>query len=346
MIATPSFALRVALAVFAVLVISTACSERKQEHASETAAPSAAATEPGGQAKPTKSAEQANDGFDIGKLPVSDKPLGAFPYLGLPAGYAVNGNAVTNDFDSFPFWTGKQYQWVEGKIYAAGFGAAQDKSFSQMEVSRNVEALVSSLGGVKVASGQIPPEALEQLDAKGIGVRYSEGLGDVYNYPSETYVVHRADRDIWIHLCSHTAGGGWVVAETKPFQATAVVLPAAELQQQLDATGKATIHVNFASGRAEILHESQPQIAQVLSLLQGNPKLRLAVNGHTDSTGDRSGNKSLSQDRAQAVVAVLTAGGIAGERLRAAGFGQEQPIADNATEEGKARNRRVELIRL
>lgn len=346
MIATPSFALRAALAVFAVLVVSTACSERKQEHSAATAAPSAAATDPDGQAEPPKPAEAANDAFDIGKLPVSDKPLGAFPYLGLPAGYAVNGNAVTNDFDSFPFWTGKQYQWVEGKIYAAGFGAAPDKSFSQLEVSRNVEALVSSLGGVKVASGQIPPEALEQLDAKGIGVRYSEGLGDVYNYPSETYVVHRADRDIWIHLCSHTAGGGWVVAETKPFQATAVILPAAELQQQLDATGKATIQVNFASGRAEILPESQPQIAQVLSLLQGNPTLRLAVNGHTDSTGDRTGNKSLSQDRAQTVVAALTAGGIAGERLQAAGFGQEQPIADNATEEGKARNRRVELIRL
>jgi outer membrane protein OmpA-like peptidoglycan-associated protein len=172
------------------------------------------------------------------------------------------------------------------------------------------------------------------------------GIGDIYNEPADTYVIHRADRNIWIHVCSGGAGGGLLIAETKPFQASAKLLPVDALQQQLTSAGKVAIQVNFASDAAQILPDSKPQLEQVLQLLQADPALRLAINGHTDDSGDAAHNKSLSESRAAAVVAYLTGAGIAADRLRAAGFGQEQPIAPNTTEEGKARNRRVELVKL
>lgn len=82
-----------------------------------------------------------------------------------------------------------------------------------------------------------------------------------------------------------------------------------------------------------------------MKLLQGSPDLRLGVEGHTDNTSTPAHNQQLSEARAKAVVAALTAEGVAGSRLLAAGFGQSKPLADNATEAGRAKNRRVELVK-
>ncbi|UOE36371.1 OmpA family protein [Hymenobacter monticola] len=87
-------------------------------------------------------------------------------------------------------------------------------------------------------------------------------------------------------------------------------------------------------------------MAQIISLLSQNPDLKLSVEGHTDNAGTAPHNQQLSEARARTVVANLTAQGIAADRLKAAGFGQTKPLADNATDAGKAKNRRVELVKM
>ena len=161
-----------------------------------------------------------------------------------------------------------------------------------------------------------------------------------------TWLVRKPNRNIWLHFVGDTAAGAMMVIESAPFEATSTLLPASELKQQLDATGKVALQVNFATDKAEILPDSLPQIDQVVALLKDDPALRLSVNGHTDNTGDATHNQQLSEARAAAVLAALEAGGIDGSRLQAKGFGQTEPVADNATEDGKARNRRVELVQL
>ncbi|MCB2409531.1 OmpA family protein [Hymenobacter lucidus] len=104
--------------------------------------------------------------------------------------------------------------------------------------------------------------------------------------------------------------------------------------------------MNFDTDKATIKPESEATVAEVVKLLQQNPALRLSVEGHTDNTGAAAHNRQLSEARAQAVVADLTRQAVAASRLRAAGFGPDKPIADNATEAGKAQNRRVELVKL
>ena len=86
-------------------------------------------------------------------------------------------------------------------------------------------------------------------------------------------------------------------------------------------------------------------MAEVVKLLQANPTLRLAVEGHTDNAGTLAHNQTLSAARAREVVRTIASQGIAAGRLQAAGFGQSRPLADNATEAGRAKNRRVELVK-
>src|SRR5690606_32013478 len=150
---------------------------------------------------------------------------------------------------------------------------------------------------------------------------------------------------IWVHLCVRNKEGGLAVAETTPLDVTAALLPASELKRQLDDDGKVSLQVNFAVDKADILPGSQPQIEQIVALLKQDPTLELSVNGHTDNTGDADHNLDLSRARARAVVDAIIGQGIDGSRLVSEGFGQTQPIADNATEAGRASNRRVELLK-
>lgn len=103
--------------------------------------------------------------------------------------------------------------------------------------------------------------------------------------------------------------------------------------------------VYFDSGSAELLPGSELAIADAAVLLADHGEWRVTVAGHTDSVGSEDGNQELSRQRASAVVSALVTAGIAADRLTAEGLGETRPIESNETVEGRARNRRVELIR-
>lgn len=100
-------------------------------------------------------------------------------------------------------------------------------------------------------------------------------------------------------------------------------------------------NLNYAVGSAQIDGETAQEIADMAAILKAYPGLNINVEGHTDSTGDAMKNKELSQARAESVKARLLAAGIGADRISAAGYGSEQPIASNDTEEGRAQNRRT-----
>lgn len=318
-----------------------AASTTTSAEVSTPVAPSAPLAAPAPGSAPAAPAVPAP--FDKASVPVSTVKLGAFPYLSLPAGYVADpGNTL--DVVRFPFWLGDHFEWVEGKAYLGRIVPGEKKEFSKYELQRNIEALVEQAGGKKLAEAKIPGDALDKLgnDAKqGL----STGLGDIYNDAAAVYLIHQADRDIWIHFTANTAQGNWAIVEAKPFVPTAKLLPASALKDAIDTTGKATIAVNFALDQAVILPDSRPQIGEVVALLR-DPGLKLSVEGHTDASGTPAHNLALSQARAGAVVAALTGAGVARDRLRAKGFGADRPVADNATDAGRARNRRVELVRV
>jgi outer membrane protein OmpA-like peptidoglycan-associated protein len=116
--------------------------------------------------------------------------------------------------------------------------------------------------------------------------------------------------------------------------------------EEINKTGHASVYgIEFDTGKSTIKPQSEKVLGDVLSLLQAQPDWKMKIEGHTDSTGTKAGNQILSQQRASAVVAWLVQNGIARDRLTPAGLGDSKPIADNSTEKGRARNRRVELVK-
>lgn len=338
--------LRICVLVAGLVLALAACKRSADVPAASDAspAPPGATAQPSTPAPSAAGESQKAHSFNAADLPVSQSALGSFPYLGLPQGY-TGQDVVQSEFDRVPFWTGDRVEWIEGKIYSSVLQSGSDHPYSQLELSRNVQSLVEALGGKRIFSGTIPADASRDIGNSKAAITYVGGIGDIYNEPAETYVIHREDRDIWIHLGSGGSAGGLLVAETKPVQITAKLIQADALKQALDSSGKVSIHVNFATNAAQILPDSEPQIAQVTQLLKADEQLRLSVEGHTDNSGSQSHNQQLSQARAEAVRNRLVGDGIAADRLTAKGYGQSQPVADNATEDGRRENRRVELVK-
>jgi lipid-binding SYLF domain-containing protein len=115
----------------------------------------------------------------------------------------------------------------------------------------------------------------------------------------------------------------------------------------LAATGRASLsEVRFATAKADILPESEAALTQAADALRAHPSWKIRVEGYTDNTGDPVSNQDLSERRAAAVLDWLVKHDVSPSRLSAQGYGAGNPVADNATPEGRAQNRRVELVRL
>ena len=122
---------------------------------------------------------------------------------------------------------------------------------------------------------------------------------------------------------------------------------AVPLYDRMMSDGKfITYGITFDVGKSTIKPESMGEINRIVQLMTENPDLKFSVEGHTDSTGNAASNQTLSEARSQAIVAKLVELGIAQDRLTAVGKGQNSPIADNSTDEGRAKNRRVEFVKM
>jgi outer membrane protein OmpA-like peptidoglycan-associated protein len=127
-----------------------------------------------------------------------------------------------------------------------------------------------------------------------------------------------------------------------------VTMDAKALAGNIGDTGRVAVYgIYFDTGKSELKPESGPALIEIGKLLQQNPALKIYVVGHTDMVADVATNVKLSQARAQSVMnALITQHRISRERLIAYGDGPYAPVASNKTEEGRSKNRRVELVEI
>lgn len=292
-------------------------------------------------------------GFDPAKAPVAPEPTqGEFPYFSLIEGYQemteggdvhLHGNLRDAKFDRFEFFDGYKMIPVEGRlktVYAEGKGAVF------FEVQKTYEKMIKDMGGVTVFEGT--GKAISDIDLKYAEVRHHE------IYPNKNdkigvYMVRTPSRQIWVEVWQPryvTSNYFLTVVEKQDMAMRAGLIKAADMKNALDKEGHVAIPVLFDTDKTDIKPESGPLIAEVVELLRQNPSLKLRIEGHTDNQAGDAYNMALSDGRAKSVLLALLNAGVAENRLQARGFGETKPVADNARVEGRAKNRRVDLVKI
>lgn len=167
-------------------------------------------------------------------------------------------------------------------------------------------------------------------------------VGQIQNPEGNVYIAQYGERHSNELILYHID-----IIEEKTAETGKVSANADFIKKEIEMQGSATIYgINFDSNSSNLKEQSQPVIAEIAKYLEKNPEISLYVVGHTDMDGSLEYNLKLSKDRARAVVDELTENyGISTSRLTSDGVGFLSPKASNITDEGKALNRRKELVK-
>ncbi len=150
----------------------------------------------------------------------------------------------------------------------------------------------------------------------------------------------------WAHLHTWRNYYELTIVNEEAFEKQ-LTFSAEEMKEKLETEGHVVVYgIHFDFDKADLKVGSEKTLTEMVKLMKANPDLRVEIQGHTDSTGDRSYNQRLSERRAKTVKAYLVLYGIDASRMTVRGFGPDRPVADNDTEKGRALNRRVELKQL
>jgi len=231
------------------------------------------------------------------------------------------------DFGSFDFDVGQgtDTKHVEGKYWRIGYEIKEgQKKAGPLQIGRNYTDLMLKRGGKRL---------WEELTASGGETTASMPAGG---------------HTIWLEVDVSNNGDDYdlIVVEEAAMKQD-VEFNAGQLAEELKSKGSVALHnILFDTGKASIKPESSNALSVIAEVLKTDPSLKLEIQGHTDNVGGAAANLKLSQDRAAAVKGYLVqTSGIAADRLTTSGFGDTKPVAPNTSEEGRAQNRRVELVR-
>jgi outer membrane protein OmpA-like peptidoglycan-associated protein len=266
---------------------------------------------------------------------------------------------LTKEFDEFALPLGPvnventitKNQPLEGKITRIVYVAPAGRTV--LEVFRNYQDALKK-GGF---------ETLFTCGPQGCGSTIANAYansGDSADYWGPEHGIHyisaklaRQEGDVYVSLLVDDQGpdsrtdAELYVIEVKPMESDLITVNAASLANDINRTGHASVYgIYFDTGKADVKPESDATLSEIAKLIQGDPTLKLYVVGHTDNQGALDLNMDLALRRAQAVLAALTTKyAVPATRLKAYGCGPYSPVASNDSEDGRAKNRRVELVK-
>lgn len=250
------------------------------------------------------------------------------PYFTAMPDYSIF-DANDKKFDSYSFFNGKDATAVEGKKFFRHYTRKEDaEAASELQIARNYATAIKNMGGTVLFEG----------------VCEGDYCGDYSGCRMVVGKVVKGTNELWAEIVPIDDGLGYYLTVVAKGSMTQDVTASAMLDA-LNKDGHVALYINFDTGKATIRPDSKPIIDQIVQMMKSNADLELGVEGHTDNVGDAKSNQTLSENRANAVVAAIVAQGIDAKRLSTAGHGQDKPIADNSSEEGRAKNRRVELVK-
>lgn len=235
----------------------------------------------------------------------------------------------------------KEFDAAEMPLAAEGCGA------DKVERLEGKMSLVRYQNPEKVSALQIARNYERALKASGyqLLLRTRSNCNDGFEWV--TARLRQKGSETWVSIRSEQGADTELrVVEVQALEQK-VEIDAAGMLAEIERTGHVAVYgILFDTGKFTIRPDSEPVLRQIVTLLQDNPALKLRVEGHTDDVGTPAANLKLSKERAASVKAWLVKAGIAGARLAAEGYGATRPIAGNDGDEGRAKNRRVELVKI
>jgi outer membrane protein OmpA-like peptidoglycan-associated protein len=345
------------LSILSIAVLCAACDRIQDEPSDATALVEFAATiaaPPVAEAQdapaPDGAAPAAAGGFDPASVPLASASLPPFPFFKTPEGLESTYSEKERNipYDGQYFLAGDKAVLVEGRIFRDRFSLTREqRPYSELEFHRNYENAIAALGGRKINTVQYTREVAEAAGGRDVIEKNDYGAVAVPDYRHDSYLLRTAGKEYWIDISSGAIPlhGYVVVLERQAMQQSVGFLDAAAMKQAIDKDGRVALHVNFDVDKATLRPDAQPVVEEIGKLLAADPALQLSIEGHTDDTGNAAHNRELSIARARSVLGALVGLGVDPSRLQSTGYGQEKPLADNATEAGRAENRRVELVK-
>ena len=224
-----------------------------------------------------------------------------------------------NEFESHKFNKDNKWTPVEGRHYYIKYvlnkGAAQP---GKLKIMRNIQNALTKVGGK---------------------VLYEDSH-------TSTIMLRKDGKETWVEVKPWQTGYELFIVEKEAMKQE-VVADAAAMGNDINTTGHVSVYgIYFDTGKSEVKPESDAALSEIAKLLKNDGALKVYVVGHTDNVGSFESNMKLSKDRADAVAKTLSGKyAIAAARLKAHGVASLSPVTSNDTEEGKAKNRRVELVK-
>jgi outer membrane protein OmpA-like peptidoglycan-associated protein len=247
-------------------------------------------------------------------------------FSGMPNFYIYAAEDV--EFGSYNFFNGKNCTTVEGKKLKRTYSLKEDaQKSSVIQIMRNYSNAIKSMSGTVIYEGM--PQNAECAENNGLNMVVGKAVKD--------------GNELWVEAVTLGGDDFYLTIVLKELMKQDVT--ASNMFEALNRDGHIALYINFDTGKSIIRDESKPIIEQIVQMMKSNPDLKIGVEGHTDNVGTPASNKTLSEARAKSVVSAIVGQGISAERLSPAGYGQDKPIGDNNTEEGRAKNRRVELVK-
>ncbi|CAA9196655.1 Peptidoglycan-associated lipoprotein [Flavobacterium bizetiae] len=302
------------------------------------------------QKEQTSNNDQANNdlkkSFNIEDIPYSNADLGSFPFFTLPEGLTEQNKPLQKKIDVCFFPVNGVMTSFEGKLYKTNVTAKPGEEFSQRYFEKSIEDYLNSIGAVKVFDGEITKEEFDRYNKKDTN-KGNEGDIGYTDEQIKFYVIRSKSKgNIYVQFSSNNAAGKLNILQEEVFQQTIKKVTADDIAKDLTEKGKSILYINFDVDKATISTDGKEVVNEIAQALKKNTALKIAIEGHTDNTGDAAHNKKLSNDRANAVLSTLTTQGIDKSRLSAKGFGAERPLVANDSEDNKSKNRRVELVKI
>ena len=289
---------------------------------------------------------QVSNSFSIEEIPFITNEIGDFPFFSLPENIEEMNKPLLRDFDVIYFPIKDQYLPIEGKVYKANIRGTREVPFSQHYFIKSFEDYLTSIGAVKVFDGKLTKENYENRKENDPNIGDEGDIG-YENQAVKCYVIRTKNKgNIYVQFTANNASGKLNILQEGKLNQTIKKITAEDIVKDLNEKGKSILYINFDVDKSNVTSDGKEIINQISEALKKDNSLKISIEGHTDNSGDGNHNKKLSNDRANSVMNNLIEAGIDKNRLSAKGFGAENPLVANDSEENKAKNRRVELIKL